>query len=230
MPKAAPGTRGTITVLAGINGAGKSSVAGAFIRQAGGDYYNPDEFTLSLLRSNPGLDPAEANSLAWTRGKELLERAIATGTDFVFETTLGGSTLPRLLARAAKEGMAVRMFFIGLASVDHHLRRVAARVADGGHDIPEAKIRQRWETSRLNLIGLLPHLAELRVWDNSAEADLSTGAPAPILLLHVRAGKIIAPKNLQNTPDWAKPIVAAALKIRAAISPQMSPRPVSQDH
>lgn len=213
MPEGAPGPRGTITVLAGINGSGKSSVAGAYIRQTGGDYYNPDELTRLLLGQNPGLDPAEANSLAWTRGKELLERAIADGGDFVFETTLGAATIPRLLARAAQEGMAVRMFFVGLASVDHHLRRVAARVADGGHDIPEAKIRQRWEDSRLNLIGLLPHLAELKVWDNSAEADLSTGAPAPVLLLHVRAGKIVAPKNLSATPDWAKPIVAAALKL-----------------
>lgn len=216
MPEAAPGPRGTITVLAGVNGAGKSSVAGAYIRQAGGDYYNPDELTRSLHGQNPGLDPADANSLAWTRGKELLERAIADGGDFVFETTLGANTIPRLLARAAQQGMAVRMFFVGLASVEHHLRRVAARVADGGHDIPEAKVRQRWENSRLNLIGLLPHLAELMVWDNSAEADLSTGAPAPVLLLQVRAGKIVAPKNLSATPDWAKPIVAAALKLHPA--------------
>lgn len=215
MPKAVPGPRGTITVLAGVNGAGKSSVAGAYIRQAGGDYYNPDEFTRTLLGANPGLASAEANSLAWTRGKELLENAIAEGTDFVFETTLGAKTLPRLLALAAKEGMAVRMFFVGLASVEHHLRRVAARVAVGGHDIPDTKIRQRWENSRLNLIALLPHLAELMLWDNSVEADFSTGAPAPVLLLHLRAGKIIAPKNLRATPDWAKPIAAAALKLHA---------------
>jgi predicted ABC-type ATPase len=208
-------SRGTITVLAGVNGAGKSSIAGALVRQEGGDYYNPDEFTRSLLRENPGLDPTEANSLAWTRGKELLERAITEGTDFVFETTLGANTIPQLLARAAQEGMAVRMFFVGLASPEHHLRRVAARVAEGGHDIPEAKIRQRWENSRLNLIRLLPHLAELKVWDNSAEADFSTGAPAPVLLLHWRAGKIVAPKNLSATPVWAKPIVAAALKLNA---------------
>ncbi len=217
MPKAAPGPRGTITVLAGINGAGKSSVAGAYIRQAGGDYYNPDEFTRSLLGANPGLAAAEANSLAWTQGKELLEHAIAEGMDFVFETTLGATTLPRLLARAAKEGMAVKIFFVGLASVEHHLRRVAARVAAGGHDIPEAKIRQRWDNSRLNLITLLPHISELMVWDNSAEADWSTRAPAPFLLLHLRAGKIVAPKNLSATPAWAKPIVAAALKLHASL-------------
>jgi hypothetical protein len=50
------------------------------------------------------------------------------------------------------------------------------------------------------------------VWDNSAEADFATRAPAPILLLHLREGKILAPKNLTATPAWAKPIVAAACK------------------
>ena len=217
MPKLTPSvSRGTITVLAGVNGAGKSSVAGAYIRAAGGDYFNPDEFTRSLLRQNPGLDPAEANSLAWTRGKECLAHAIVAGTDFVFETTLGAQTIPQLLARAAKDGMAVKIYFVGLASVEHHLRRVAARVADGGHDIPEAKIRERWENSRLNLVRLLPHLAELMVWDNSIEADLGKVAPAPVLVLHLRKGTLLAPKNFSATPAWAKPIVAAALKLQSS--------------
>ena len=204
-------------MLAGVNGAGKSSVAGAYIRAAGGDYYNPDEFTRSLLRSNPGLDPAEANSLAWTRGKELMEHAIAGGTDSVFEATLGAKTIPQLLARAATAGMAVKIFFVGLASVEQHLRRVATRVAAGGHDIPEAKIRERWENSRLNLVRLLPHLDELMVWDNSAETDFTTGAPKPVLLLHLREKKILAPRILTATPDWAKPIVAVALKLQSSL-------------
>ena len=209
-------SQGTITVLAGVNGAGKSSVAGAYLRQKGGDYYNPDELTRELIQRNPGLAHATANSLAWTHGKENLERAIRDRTDLVFETTLGARTIPELLLRAARAGMAVKVWFVGLASVDHHLRRVAARVANGGHDIPEAKIRERWENSRLNLVRLLPHLAELIVWDNSAESDFETNAPAPVLLLHVQAGVIIEPKNLTATPEWAKPIVAAALKLPPA--------------
>jgi predicted ABC-type ATPase len=210
MPNPTP--RGTITVLAGVNGAGKSSVVGRFIRQGGGDYYNPDEATRELVRKNPGLAPVTANGLAWSVGKERLERAIAEGTDFVFETTLGANTITQLLLRATREGLAVKVCFVGLASVQHHLRRVAARVAAGGHDIPEAKIRERWENSRLNIIRLLPHLAEFVLWDNSAEAG---GTPAPVLLLHFVAGKITAPKDLSATPEWAKPIVASALKLHA---------------
>src|SRR5690606_5024483 len=136
--------RGTLTVLAGVNGAGKSSVAGAFLRSAGGDYYNPDEFTQEIIRRTPGIDPAQANALAWIQGKEHLERAIAEGTDFAFETTLGANTISTLLVRAAKAGMAVKICFVGLDSVECHLRRVADRVASGGHDIPEKKIHERW--------------------------------------------------------------------------------------
>jgi len=205
--------RGILTVLAGINGAGKSSVAGAFLRRAGGDYYNPDEFTREIIRQTPGIDPAQANALAWTQGKERLERAITEGTDFAFETTLGARTISALLLRAANEGMAVKICFVGLASVEHHLHRVAARVASGGHDIREKKMRERWQNSRLNIIRLLPHLAEFVLWDNSTEADFVRSAPKPVLLLHVEHGKITAPKNLSATPEWAKPIVAAALKL-----------------
>jgi predicted ABC-type ATPase len=212
-----PNSRGIITVLAGVNGAGKSSVAGNYIRQTGGDYYNPDEATREILRQTPGLAPTTANGLAWTEGKERLERAIIEGSNFDFETTLGASTITHLLLRASREGMAVQVCFVGLASVEHHLRRVAARVAVGGHDIPEAKIRERWEKSRLNLIRLLPHLAECVLWDNSAEIGPLKATPSPVLLLHVVAGRIIAPDDLAATPEWAKPIVAAALKLQSSL-------------
>lgn len=200
-------------MLAGVNGAGKSSLAGAMIRQAGGDYYNPDEFTRQIIVRNPGMDPKEANSRAWFQSKAGLERAIAKGTDFVFETTLGATTITALLLQAASKGMLVRVWFVGLATVEHHLRRVAARAASGGHDIPTAKIRERWENSRLNLIRLLPHLHELVLWDNSAEANFTETAPRPVLLLHLKNSAVIAPHDLAPTPDWAKPILAAALKL-----------------
>lgn len=217
VPKRAARSRGTITVLAGVNGAGKSSVAGAMLRRLGADYYNPDEFTRQILARHPGMNPQEANSRAWFHGKTGVEHAISAGRDFVFETTLGATTITALLKQAASGGMQVKIWFVGLDTVEHHLRRVASRVAAGGHDIPSVKIRARWESSRLNLIRLMPHLAELMLWDNSAEADFSKTAPAPILRLHLKAGMIVAPSDLSTTPEWAKPLVAAALKLRRAV-------------
>lgn len=205
-----------IYVLAGVNGAGKSSIAGAAFRDKGADYYNPDEAAAALKQANPGLSQVQANSAAWHRGRELLERAIAGRLDFAFETTLGASTLPRMLLGAAGQGINVHVWYAGLAAPELHIARVRARVARGGHDIPEAAIRRRFEHSRLNLILLLPVLASLRVYDNSAEADPATGkAPRPVLVLHMMRGRILNLQDLARVPDWAKPIAAAAMKIHA---------------
>jgi predicted ABC-type ATPase len=202
-----------IYVLAGVNGAGKSSIAGATFRSRGADYHNPDEAARRLQAANPRLGQTEANSIAWRAGRDLLVKAIAGRLDFAFETTLGANTLPRLLAEAAAQGIAVNVWYVGLATPELHLARVRARVARGGHDIPEEAIRRRFEHSRLNLIQLLPALAALRVYDNSAEADPAAGkAPRPVLVLHMERGVIQNPQDLPHAPDWAKPIVAAAMK------------------
>jgi predicted ABC-type ATPase len=201
-------------VLAGVNGAGKSSIGGAAIRAAGGNYFNPDEAARELMAANPGLGQTEANAAAWQQGRRLLERAIDQKLDFTFETTLGGTTMPRLIAEAASRGIEVHVFYVGLASADAHVARVRQRVRKGGHDIPEDAIRRRYRHSRLNLVQLLPVLTELRVYDNSATADPAAGqAPEPVLVLHMRGGRIVGPPDLASTPDWAKPIVAAAVSL-----------------
>jgi predicted ABC-type ATPase len=203
-----------IRVLAGVNGAGKSSIVGATIRDKGGEYYNPDEAAREIMAANPGLGQTEANAAAWGQGRELLERAIDQGLDFTFETTLGGNTMPGLLAEAAKRGVEVRVIYVGLGSADAHIERVRQRVRAGGHDIPEADIRRRYRHSLINLVTLLPALTELRVYDNSATADPATGqAPQPVLVLHMQRGRIVGPSDLTSTPAWAKPIVAAALEL-----------------
>ncbi|MGH8046340.1 MAG: zeta toxin family protein [Chthoniobacterales bacterium] len=204
---------GKISVLAGINGAGKSSVFGVEIRESRADYFNPDEIARKILIENPAMPVAEANSVAWLEGKKLLEHAIEDDSDFAFETTLGGGTIPRLLREAADKGCSVRILYVGLASVDLHLARVKARVAKGGHDIPETDIRRRWEASMLNLIALMPKLTALRVFDNSADGDpISGNAPSPVLVLEMKNGAITSPPDLSKTPTWAKPLVATAIK------------------
>ncbi len=212
----------SIFVLAGCNGAGKSSVGGEALLRAGAEYFNPDEAARRIAAANrhrsPPLSQAEVNSAAWSEGRRLLQRAIDERLDFAFETTLGGNTIPELLEEAAVRGIVVNVWFVGLATVELHLARVRRRVAKGGHDIPEAKVRERYRRSRENLVRLLPRLAALRLFDNSVDADPDRGAPpAPKLLLDCRRGRIAAPARLsallQHTPQWAKPIAAAALKL-----------------
>ena len=205
-----------IYVLAGVNGAGKSSIGGAALRAFGADYFNPDEAARELIAANPRLGQTEANGIAWQHGRRLVERAIEDRLDHAFETTLGANTLPRMLAEAARAGIAVHIWYVGLAGPELHIRRVRARVQRGGHDIAEAQIRRRYEHSRLNLVELLPGLAALRLYDNSIEADPAEGiAPRPQLLLHMERQRIVGPPDLSATPEWARPIVAAAMKTNA---------------
>ena len=206
-------------MLAGVNGAGKSSIGGAAFRGLGADYYNPDQAARTLRAAHPGLSTADANAEAWQQGRRLLERAIAERLDFALETTLGGNTLVRLLAEAAAKGIEIYIWYVGLNSPELHIARVQSRVRRGGHDIPERDIRRRYEHSRLNLIHLLPRLAALRLWDNSKDADPAAGkTPAPVLVLHMEQGKILNPGVLAKAPDWAKPIVAVALRLQVQIA------------
>ena len=201
-------------VIAGVNGAGKSSIAGVAIRTFESEYFNPDEAARALMAANHTLTQAQANSAAWFAGVRLLKRAIKGNLDYVFETTLGGETIPHLLAQAARRGNQIYLLYVGLSSVELHIQRVQARVLRGGHHIPEEDIRRRFEHSRLNLIALLPHLTALRVFDNSSQGDPVLGQlPKLRLVLHMEGGRILRPSDLTNTPTWAKPIVAAALKL-----------------
>jgi predicted ABC-type ATPase len=155
----------------------------------------------------------EANAAAWHEGKRLLERAIDRKLNFAFETTLGGRTIAFLLAKALSAGIEVRIWYVGLKSPELHIARVRARVRKGGHDIPEAKIRERFTESRVNLIRLLPKLTEVLIYDNSVEADPHAGvAPEPMLILHMIKGKIVNSCDFARAPDWTKPILMAAMK------------------
>jgi predicted ABC-type ATPase len=203
-----------IFVLAGTNGAGKSSIAGVAFSERGGEYFNPDAAARQILEAEPGLTQEQANSAAWQQGRRLLEQAIAQRLTFAFETTLGGNTITSLLAQALDRGLEVRVWYAGLNSPELHIARVRQRHARGGHNIPEADIRKRYDTSRVNLVRLLPKLTELRVYDNSVEADPERGrSPEPQLVLHMVNGRIANPETLAETPQWAKPIVAAALRL-----------------
>jgi predicted ABC-type ATPase len=207
----------TIWVVAGPNGGGKSSIIGEMIREAGADYFNPDELTEKLIDRNPSLGREAANAVAWQEGRKRLQEAIEKRQSFALETTLGGRTICRLLHAAADSGIMIKIWFIALDSADRHVARVRARVASGGHDIPEERIRARYDASRANLSLLLPKTTSVKVYDNSYDAVVERGeAPRPKLLLDFASGRIKNRRDFRRTPDWAKPIVAAALKAETA--------------
>jgi predicted ABC-type ATPase len=205
-----------IYVLAGVNGAGKSSIGGAILQKAGIEFFNPDAVARTFRSAGLVMTQQEANAAAWQQGRRLLVRAIEEGKDFAFETTLGGNTILALLKKAASQGLEVRIWYVGLEGAELHIVRVRSRVELGGHDIPEDKVRERYARSRTNLIELLPNLTELKVFDNTEEGDPQKGhSPAPRLLLHQKKRKIVSLCDLGSVPQWAKPIVQAAMQFSA---------------
>ncbi|MDR6990625.1 AAA family ATPase [Luteimonas sp. 3794] len=206
--------RPVLYVLAGVNGAGKSSVGGHLLERAGMTWFNPDTFARELAAATT-CTMTEANAEAWQEGMRRLDVALANGHSHAFETTLGGNTVPARIAEAARTH-DVLMWFCGLSSAEQHIARVQARVAVGGHDIPEASIRARWTRARENLIALMPALAQLQVYDNSVDVARGKAVPDPVLLLEMIDGALVVPdagdlEALAATPEWAKPVLEAAL-------------------
>ena len=207
--------RPVLYVLAGVNGAGKSSIGGYLLERDGLTCFNPDTFAREL-RAATGCDPETANAHAWQEGMRRFDEAIAKGSSYAFETTLGGKTVTARILEATKTH-DVLIWFCGLSSPELHISRVEARVAAGGHAIPEEKIRERYPQAQLNLIKLMPYAAYIKVYDNSVEAAGDGTVPDPLLVLEMEDGEVISPavddlKALRSAPEWAKSVLEAALR------------------
>ncbi|MGH8465698.1 MAG: hypothetical protein ACRER5_16265 [Pseudomonas sp.] len=203
-----------IHVLAGPNGGGRSSLGGALLRSRGLDYFDP-EFYARELAASRRVPTDTVLGDAWKEGVRRLVDAIEGGTSFAIETSLAGTTIPALLALAAQRGFRVQVMYFGLCDVQRHIDRVATRAAHGGIAIGDELLAKRWRRSPENLIGLMPYLDGLRVFDNSWPREAgSISLPPPRELLHLDNGRLHAPlgSELGAMPNWVKPIVEAAIE------------------
>jgi predicted ABC-type ATPase len=209
-----------VYVLAGPNGAGKSSVIGAGLTEQGLAFFNPDDAAKRVLIAHPELTKEGANSLGWREGQRLLQDAVDRKERFAFETTLGGRTATGRLESCLDRGGELRMWFIGLESAELCLERIRARVDAGGHDIPEADVRRRFDSGRENLIRLLPKLTDLRMYDNSAHGNPDRGEePTPRLILRMAKGTLVELCRPEEVPGWAKPIAMKAAALSGVANP-----------
>ena len=126
-------------LIAGANGAGKTTFARQVlrVRYPAATFLNADE----IQREAAGFDHPVA------AGRELLRRLddlARLGKTFAVETTLSSRSYVERLRGWTRCGYASYLHFIELPSAEHAVRRVAARVAAGGHSVPETDIRRRF--------------------------------------------------------------------------------------
>lgn len=131
-----------IIIIAGPNGAGKTTFARSFLP---GEAQLPRFINADLIAA--GLAPFAPESAALRAGRLMLEeigRCAGRGESFAFETTLSGLSYLRQSAGWRAQGYRVSLFFLALPNAETAIARVAARVRQGGHDIPEPVIRRRF--------------------------------------------------------------------------------------
>lgn len=175
-----------VVVIAGPNGAGKSTTAGRLLQEAlaVSEFVNADPIASGLSAFRP-------ESVAVAAGRVMLARMKALAQarrDFAFETTLASRSLAPWLAELRASRYRVHLAFLSLPGPDLAVARVAARVRQGGHDVPEPVVRRRFVAGLRNFFALYQGLADTwQMFDNSAVdgprliATGRTGQPAHVL-------------------------------------------------
>jgi predicted ABC-type ATPase len=160
-----------IVIIAGPNGAGKTTFAREFLPNEGGC---PVFVNADLIAA--GISPFQPEAAAFRAGRMMLREIAhhaAQGISFAFETTLAGLTYARMIDDWRNDGYTVKLIFLALGSAEEAIARVATRVVQGGHDIPEATIRRRFDAGRLNFRSTYrSRVDSWLLFDNSGEVPL----------------------------------------------------------
>lgn len=155
-----------IIIIAGPNGAGKTTFARAFLPKEAQclRFINAD-----LIAA--GLSPFAPEVAAFKAGRLMLHEiaeVTAQGDSFAFETTLSGLVYLRHIHEWRQLGYRVDMYFLSLPSAELAIARVAERVRQGGHNIPEPVIRRRFQAGRTNFDNYYRHAVDTwALYDNS---------------------------------------------------------------
>jgi len=161
--------RKKIVIIAGPNGAGKTTFAREFLPQEAGC---PDFINADLIAG--GLSPFAPEKAAIRAGRIMLAEIAARasrGESFAFETTLSGLSYARHIPRWRKAGYRVKLIFLSLPTAELAVERVKARVVQGGHDVPEAVVRRRFDAGLRNFVNLYRGLvSSWSLYDNAGSA------------------------------------------------------------
>ncbi|BAY30502.1 hypothetical protein NIES2107_23470 [Nostoc carneum NIES-2107] len=157
----------SLYIIGGANGSGKTTVAMNLLPNFLNcfEYVNADAIAAGLSPLNPDSMAIEAGRLMIMRLRTLSN----SGSDFAFETTLAARTFVPFVNACKAKGYTINLIYFWLQSIELAIERVAARVASGGHSIPENVIRRRYQQGQKNLISLyLPLCDGWMIYDNSS--------------------------------------------------------------
>lgn len=145
-------------IIAGPNGAGKTTFAREFLPNEGRcrNFVNADLIAAGLSPFDPDAAALRAGRLMLRSIDDFVER----GESFAIETTLAGSGYARMIPKWRKMGYEVGLIFLQLPNPEMAIERVAWRVAQGGHDIPEATVRRRFKMGLRNFNSLYKDLVD----------------------------------------------------------------------
>lgn len=169
-----------VVVIAGPNGAGKSTMAPRLLQEAlaVSEFVNADPIAAGLSAFRP-------ESVAMAAGRVMLGRLktlAAERVDFAFETTLASRSFAPWLRRVIESGYRVHLAFLSLPDAELAVARVAERVRQGGHGVPDDVVRRRFTAGIRNFFALYQRLADTwQVFDNS-----ETSGPRLIAFGHAR--------------------------------------------
>lgn len=155
-----------ILIIGGPNGAGKTTFARAFLphEAACPVFVNADLIAAGIAPFDPEAAAVRAARLMLLE----IQRHVKAGETFAFETTLAGRGYARMIPQWQKAGYHVKLIFLSLKSPEHAIARVALRVRQGGHGIPEDVIRRRFDAGLANFRNVYAQLVDAWIlYDNS---------------------------------------------------------------
>jgi len=155
----------TIYVIAGCNGAGKTTFAREFLPSIGViRFLNADEIARGLSPLKPEAVAFKAGKLLLSELRELVDRH----ETFALESTLSGRTYVNIFKDAKRRGYSMELHFVWIPDVREAIRRVRQRVIEGGHDVPAEDIKRRFARSIEHLLDdYAPLATKWFLWDNS---------------------------------------------------------------
>ena len=179
----------TYTIVAGVNGAGKSSLTGVLRAQMTnlGKIVDVDKM---IVKCGGNVMEGGKKSI------ELIDECLEKGICFTQETTLSGHRILNTVKQAIEKGYYIRLYYVGLNSVEESLVRIENRVKKGGHNISDSDVKRRFNKRFEDLTVILQYCDEATFFDNENGF---------VAVAEYKNGEILQKGNLK--PKWLEELM-----------------------